>query len=37
MTVEISKSALKVLTDLTGELRFEVALWMTLRFGEQND
>jgi hypothetical protein len=31
MAVEVPKMALKVLTDLTGEPRFEVALWMTLR------
>ncbi len=31
MTVEVPKNALKLLTDLTGEPRFEVALWMTLR------
>ena len=31
MSVDIPKIALKVLTDLTGEPRFEVALWMALR------
>lgn len=31
MAVTIPKNALKVLSDLTGEPRFEVALWMTLR------
>lgn len=31
MMVEIPKIALKVLTDLTGEPRWDVALWMTLR------
>ncbi|MBI4787218.1 MAG: hypothetical protein HY782_09250 [Chloroflexi bacterium] len=31
MAVEVPKVALQVLTDLTGEPRFEVALWMTLR------
>ncbi len=31
MTIEVSKNALKLLTDLTGEPRFEVALWIALR------
>ena len=31
MAVEIPKIALKVLTELTGEPRFDVALWMALR------
>ena len=31
MAVAIPKNALKVLSDLTGEPRADVALWMTLR------
>ncbi|MCL4396328.1 MAG: hypothetical protein M1482_16265 [Chloroflexi bacterium] len=31
MTIEVPKNALRLLTDLTGEPRFEVALWMALR------
>ena len=31
MAVEIPKIALQVLTELTGEPRFDVALWMALR------